>query len=91
VTREQIDELIGSEEGILLADGFEEAFLGIGQQFNTRFAVYDRAKCISILMESDSMTEEDAEEFFEFNTQGAYVGKSTPCFLVLGEQRAGTN
>jgi hypothetical protein len=37
------------------------------------------------------MTEEDAEEFFEFNTQGAYVGKSTPCFLVLGEQRAGTN
>jgi hypothetical protein len=27
------------------------------------------------------MTEEDAEEYFEFNVQGAYVGPFTPLFL----------
>ena len=35
---------------ILLADGFEEAFLGIGGAFNDEpVAVYDRDKCIDIL------------------------------------------
>jgi len=27
------------------------------------------------------MPEEDAEEFFDFNVQGAYVGEATPVFL----------
>lgn len=31
------------------------------------------------------MSEEEAEEFFEFNTQGAWVGKRTPVFLTLLE------
>ena len=64
---------------ILLADGFDEAFLGIGQQFNRFFAVYDRFKCIQILTED--MTLEDAEEYFDFNVVGAYVGENTPVFV----------
>jgi len=27
------------------------------------------------------MTQEDAQEFFEFNQFGAWVGEGTPCFL----------
>ena len=66
---------------IMLADGFEEAFVGIGQQFTTHFAVYDHGRCVQILVERDGMTEEEAEEFMEFNVTGAWVGKGTPVFL----------
>lgn len=68
------------EEPILLADGFEEAFIGIGYQFNRPMAVYDTDKCFEILMR-DGMTEEEAREYFEFNVLGAYVGDYTPMFL----------
>jgi hypothetical protein len=69
-------------EEILLADGFEDAFVGLAQQFNKCFAVYDHDKCIKILIERDGMTPEEAEEYFEFNVTGCYVGELTPCFLT---------
>jgi len=64
---------------VLLADGFEKALIGYGRQFNKELAVYDRAKCIEIL--ARNMPEEEAEEYFEFNVVGAYVGESTPVFV----------
>lgn len=67
------------DENVLLADGFEEAFLGIGWQFRTPVAVYDKSLCIKKLMKD--MTREEAEEYFDFNVQGAYVGEQTPIFL----------
>ena len=83
-TREKINKLIidSSEENVLLADGFESAFIGIGHQFNKAFACYDRAKCIDILI-NDGMTETEAEEFFEYNVIGAYVGEQTPAFISI--------
>jgi hypothetical protein len=54
----------------LFADGFEDALIGIGRQFNRELALYDYEKCIEILMERDGMSREDAIEFFEFNTAG---------------------
>lgn len=68
---------------IMLADGFEDAIVGIGQRFTDYFMVYDRQRCIDIMVERDGMTEEEAEEFFEFNVVGAYVGKGTPCFVRM--------
>lgn len=82
--REEILEYVENynpEEAVLLADGFDEAFLGIGQQFNRFFAVYDRFKCIQIL--SEDMTLEEAEEYFDFNVVGAYVGENTPVFVDI--------
>ena len=77
---EIVEEMLGEDENIQLADGFENAFLGISRQFyNKPIAVYDREKCIDILM--DDMSEEEAEEYFEYNVQGAYVGESTPSFM----------
>ncbi len=78
--KEKLDEYIGDDYSILLADGLDEAFIGIGWQFNTPLAVYDRDKCIEIL-ESQGMTPEEAQEYFYYNTQGAYVGEQTPIFL----------
>ena len=43
--------------------------------------IYSIDKCIEILVNRDDMTPEDALEYLEFNTLGAYVGKDQPVFL----------
>jgi hypothetical protein len=68
----------------LIADGFDEAIIGIGRQFNKQLVIYDEDKCIQILMERDGMTDEEAIEFFEFNVVGAYVGEHTPIYVRIG-------
>ena len=78
--KEKIIDIIGEDEYILLADGFDDAFVGIGRQFGKPMAVYDRFECIEHLIK-DGMTEEEAEEYFQFNVEGAYVGENTPIFL----------
>jgi hypothetical protein len=65
----------------LLADGFEEAFVGVASQFTSLVTVFDKQKCIEILMRD--MSEEEAHEYFDFNVAGAYVGESTPMFIDL--------
>lgn len=71
-------------EDLLVADGLDDALLGIGWQFNKRIAVYDYHKCLQILVERDGMTRDEAVEFFEFNVVGAWVGEGTPVFLEVG-------
>lgn len=74
--------LLGDDETVLLADGFEAAFLGIVRRLGEEpYALYDRAACITILMDRDGMSADEAEEYFEFNVEGAYVGPATPGFL----------
>jgi hypothetical protein len=81
-TRSKVEEFCQDYESILLADGFDAAFIGIGSQFSKEpIAVYDRNKCIEILMDRDGMTYEEAIEFFDFNVQGAWVGEKTPVFV----------
>lgn len=67
-----IEACLSEDEKILLADGFESSFIGIARQFGKPFAVYDQQSCIRQLMES--MTEEEAEEYFSYNVEGAWVG-----------------
>lgn len=69
--------------GILLADGFEKAFLGVGAAYyNPPCAIYDYDKCIDILVNDDCDFEE-AIEYFEFNVIGSYVGPQTPLFIKV--------
>lgn len=63
----------------LFADGLEDALVGVGTQFNKRIAVFSKAKVLDILQQY--MTLEEAEEYFDFNIAGAYVGEYTPVFL----------
>lgn len=87
ITRELIDNYVDEyfpDEEILIADGFEEAFLGIAFQFNKYIAVFDKQKCIDILCRN--MSYEEAIEYFSFNVEGAYVGENTPAFLNLLSQ-----
>ena len=69
---------------ILFLDGFEAALIGTVYRFGMpSVALYDRAKCIDILMR-DGLTHEVAEEHFAFNVEGAWVGERTPAFCELG-------
>ena len=78
--RQWIEENYPDEE-ILLADGFDRAFLGIGRVFSgPSIAVYDKSMVITILRES-GMKLDEAYEYFDFNVAGAYVGEKTPMFV----------
>ena len=79
--------LLGHNEDALTADGFEDAFLGICEQFGRPpVAAYDLNACIKLLVERDGMSHEGAVEFFDFNVVGAWMGESTPVFVTLWDQ-----
>jgi hypothetical protein len=42
---------------------------------------YDRDQVIELLMK-DGMDRDEAEEFFSFNIEGAYMGEATPVYLT---------
>jgi len=76
-TLERIIEQYPDEE-FLIADGFDEAIVGVNAL--TLQIIYNIDKIIDILI-SEGMTEEEAREHFEFNVLGAYVGEQTPIFI----------
>jgi hypothetical protein len=43
--------------------------------------IYSVNKCIDILVE-DGMTEEDAIDYFHYNTKTAWVGEQTPIWCT---------
>ena len=66
------------EEQLKFADGFDEAIIGIHDNFTKKpIVIYSKQKCIKILMDN-GMTYEEAIEYFDFNVSGAYVGEDTP-------------
>lgn len=80
------DHLAEMNPEALLMDGFDDALIGVAcQHSNGPLALYDRDKCIRVLMDRDGMTWEGAEEFFSFNCEGAYVGTKTPIIAEFFE------
>ena len=61
--------------------GYDDCIVGICHFYSGDVVAYDRKKVIEKLMKRDGMTIEEAEEFFEYNTLGAYVGEYTPRFV----------
>ena len=79
------------DEELLLADGWEDAFLGItANHHHPVVAVYDYDRIIEIMVERDGMSHEDADEYAQFNIVGAYVGDRTPIYVrAVGVREAG--
>tara|TARA_R110001592_G_scaffold179189_1_gene420657 strand:+ start:2632 stop:2883 length:252 start_codon:yes stop_codon:yes gene_type:complete len=64
----------------LMADGFDDAILGITNRCgDDSLIAYDYDKCVKILQKE--MSYEDAVEYMEFNIVGSYVGEGTPIFI----------
>jgi len=65
------------DKTFLKADGFDEAIIGVCEDFNAPMRlIYSVKKCIEILMKD--MSEEEALEHFSYNISGAYVGEKSP-------------
>jgi hypothetical protein len=67
------------DEEFLSADGFDDAILGVDD--DKMILVYSTKKVLSILIEVDEMSYEDALEHFYYNIKGSYVGEKTPLFI----------
>ena len=70
------------DDSVILADGFELAFLGCGYSYSGSYAIYNLDTCIKILEQRDGMSDYEAEEYIEYNVLGAFVGDRMPVFLV---------
>ena len=80
-TLEKIAEL--NPDAVVL-DGLDSAIIGICSRFNMDpVLLYDKEKCVQVFIDKDGMTEEEAEEFLEFNTYGLWAGEGTPCFADI--------
>lgn len=80
--RKKIDKYIENlgldEEGLMVPDGLDGAFVGVNTEGETPCAVYSIDKCINILAEQ--MPQEEASEYFWFNVAGA-GGKGYPMYI----------
>ncbi len=68
-TEGEIAEFMGCAVGVISGAGLSDRLC------------YDYDKCVQVFVERDGMSLEDAEEYFQFNVLGAYVGDRTPVFL----------
>ena len=64
----------------LFLDGHDNAIIGIVELSHTRCVAYSKAKVLANLMKM-GMGSDEAQEFFDFNIVGAYMGEHTPCYL----------
>ena len=81
---ESLCEIYG--EDLLCMDGYDDCICGVVTRYGqSPIVCYDKHKVLS-KHQNDGMTAEEANEFFEFNQLGAYVGEFTPCFIELVEQ-----
>lgn len=79
--RDAVIELVDlSGQTALFADGYDDAIIGVELDDEPR-VVYDQNKIIDILMAEHKMTDEEAQEFFDFNIAGSYVGQQTPIYV----------
>tara|TARA_Y100000593_G_scaffold95082_1_gene199317 strand:- start:2616 stop:2996 length:381 start_codon:yes stop_codon:yes gene_type:complete len=62
----------------IMYDGFDDALVGMIARCGTEpLALYDREKCIKLLMDAGS-THEEAEDYFCYNVEGCWAGPHTP-------------
>ena len=74
------DELADFYPEVMIYPEFEEALVGITTSAGETRVVYHREKCIDCLVEG-GMSQLDAEEYFAYNVDMAYLGEATPVIL----------
>ena len=73
--KERIEEI---NPDAMLADGLDDALAGYDSRGR---AVYHIEEILGILITRDGMTEDEAQEFFDFNIDGAHMGQFTPIYM----------
>ncbi len=75
--------LMDMSDDIIFLEGFDLALIGhVERAVGVTVALYDKDKCVEILMGS-GLSYIEALEYFDFNILGAYIGEYTPAFATL--------
>lgn len=70
-------------EGAIILDGFNDAIVGITEEFGgIKRLLYSKDKILKILQEN-LMTQSEAEEYYDYNILGLYANNQNPIFLDL--------
>jgi len=70
-------------EGAIILDGLDDAIIGIVEDFgNSPRVLYCKNKILEILQERDLMTEQEAEEYYDYNILGLHAGEQNPVFAI---------
>jgi len=77
--REELCEYYGDYD-LLFADDFDDAIIGVACGHDCGRVVYDSEKMVKIFVDQNKCTHDEALEYLEFNTFGAYVGNRTPIY-----------
>ena len=77
--REQLADRYSND--LLFADGYDSAIIGVAIGFDSERVVYDVEKMIEVCMKDANIPYEEASEWLEYNTFGAYVGDNTPIYM----------
>ena len=77
--REELRERHGDD--LLFADGYDDAIIGVCGGFDSGRVAYSIPKMIEIAAKDLSVDYDEAMEWLEYNTFGAYVGEHTPIYL----------
>lgn len=76
-------ELYNQDDQMLRMDGYDDCIVGVCCRFGqVPILAYDYRRVINKLMEEQGMSREEADEWFNYNQIGAWVGDGTPCFIV---------
>ena len=79
--RQALQDLLGDETQLLFADGHDDAIVGFAERDSVMLVVYDVRKILRLLRVRDGMSTDEAQEFFDFNIAGSWVGEQTPVWL----------
>lgn len=82
---QELEDYLDGSEALFLEPRatFDRAICGLAEQAGGMMVVaYDSDKCIDALVDVNGWDRDEAIEWFEFNTAGAYVGPGTPVFIT---------
>jgi hypothetical protein len=64
------------------ADGFDDCIIGIANRYGADpVLAYSIPAIIGVLMKRDGLSREEAQEHFDVNIIGSWVGDGTPAFI----------
>jgi hypothetical protein len=78
-----IEDINEQAEGAILLDGFNDAIIGIVEEFgNGPRVLYSKNKILQTLEDRDGMSPFEAIEFYDYNILGLFAGEQNPIFLI---------
>ena len=65
----------------MLANGYNSAIIGVAGGFDSGRVVYSVKKMVEVCMKELSVDADEAIEWLEYNTFGAFIGEYTPIYV----------